>query len=370
MRIAEKLQPAICAPRGVARAALLGVTRPQLIRAAVDHLLEQGHADRVGAWTECGDYCDSADRPAAYRGFVSDYDHQFTPSQWSHLSPEPPLPFELLTERKTVQQDLDHASDLPVIGAVTEMRRALWVPVEVQGELRGLVFGGVRKRHGALLRNVFESVAGELALALEFEDEQRRSRERQEDLRSVQRFLTGMSARESVDHLVTNVVWECVAESATSTGLGAAFAVLYLPDDSAGTGGSAGQRWCAGEASAVMLFESEPVRRIWHKAVATRRTFAGDLGGGRPRGNVAQVVAVPLEVRGEIAGVLVAGWAAKKLGLRNVERVELRAGIAANLLSRDRDEREARRRRIGRHPCCSAVTKRLWCWMPQQKSSE
>jgi hypothetical protein len=211
MRIAEKLQPAVCAPRGVARAALLGATRTQLIRAAVDHLLEQGHADRVGAWTECGDYCNSAGRPAAYRGFVSDYDHQFTPSQWSHLSPEPPLPFELLTERKTVQQDLDH-SDLLIIGAVTEMRRALWVPVEVQGQLRGVVFGGVRKRHGALLRSVFESVAGELALALEFEDEQRRSRERQEDLQSVRRFLTGMNSRESVDHLVTNVVCECVAE--------------------------------------------------------------------------------------------------------------------------------------------------------------
>jgi signal transduction histidine kinase/ActR/RegA family two-component response regulator len=189
-----------------------------------------------------------------------------------------------------------------------------------------------------LLRSVFESVAGELALALEFEDEQRRSRERQEDLQSVRRFLTGMNSRESVDHLVTNVVCECVAEGATSTGLGAAFAVLQLAGD------SVGQRWCAGDASTVMLFESEPVGRIWHQALATRRTLAGDLGGGWPRGNLAQVVAVPLEVHGEIVGVLVAGWATKKLGLQSVERLELRAAIAANLLSRDHDLREASRR--------------------------
>ena len=117
----QRLSSGLGLARSVAAAALLQASRLQLIQTAVQHLLEKGQADRVGVWTEFRDHRGFLPNPAAYRGLVSDHNGEFTPAQWSYLSPEPPLPFELLNQRKTVEQELD-SSNLLVIGAVTEMR--------------------------------------------------------------------------------------------------------------------------------------------------------------------------------------------------------------------------------------------------------
>jgi len=332
----QRLSSGLGLARSVAAAALLQASRLQLIQTAVQHLLEKGQADRVGVWTEFRDHRGFLPNPAAYRGLVSDHNGEFTPAQWSYLSPEPPLPFELLNQRKTVEQELD-SSNLLVIGAVTEMRRALWVPVASPGGLRGVVFGAGRKRRGGLSRNVFESVADQLALALELEEERWANRERAKDLELVQRLLSATNLRESLNGVLHDVVGDSAAEGTASTGLAAAFAVLQL------TGDSLGQRWCAGDPSRLTLFESEAVGRIWRKALATRRTFAGEMAGGWATGSVDQVVAVPLEVDGEILGVIVAGWAAEKQGPHGVTRLELRAAVAANVLSRSQYVRRARR---------------------------
>jgi signal transduction histidine kinase/CheY-like chemotaxis protein len=337
MRIAERQHSRLSSARSVAGAALLGGTRQQLIQAAVEHLLEEGQADRVGAWTEFRDSRSSGHQPAEYRGLVSDYDGEFTPSQWSHLSPEAPLPVKLLNERKTVEQELDHSSNLLVIGAVAEMRRALWVPISYQGQLRGVVLGAVRKRQGGLLRNVFESVADQLALALEFEDEQQRSRERIDDLKLAQRFLPCTNVRECLNGLLKDVVGDVTPAGEPGSGLGASFAVFQL------TGESLGQRWCAGEDSRLPLFESEAVGRIWRKAIATGRTYGEELAGGRRHGDLYQVIAVPLVADQEAMGVFVAGWATGKQSPHVVGRLELRAAIAADVLSRSQSAQKAQR---------------------------
>jgi signal transduction histidine kinase len=337
MTIAERQHSRVSRARSVAGAALVGSTRQQLIQTAVEHLLEEGQADRVGAWTEFRENRSPTHKPEEYRGLVSDYDGEFTPSQWSHLSPEAPLPVQLLNERKTVEQELDHSSHLLVIGAVAEMRRALWVPVSYHGQLRGVVLGAVRKRQGGLLRNVFESVADQLALALAFEDEQSRSRERTDDLKLAQRFLAHSNVRECLNALLKDVVGEVAVAGAPGSGLGASFAVFQL------TGESLGQRWCAGEDSRQPLFESEAVGRIWRKAIATGRTCSEELAGGRRHSDVYQVVAVPLVANEEAMGVCVAGWATGKQSPDVVERLELRARIATSVLSRSQSAQTAQR---------------------------
>ena len=122
---------------GVARAAVEGVEGQDLLREAIKTLLASGQADRVGVWVDMEDYGSADSGPqTSFRGIVAEKDGEETPAEWSRLSPQPPLPAELLGSLRTVEQDVD-APDKPMIGALIEMRRAIWVPLQVHAQLRG-----------------------------------------------------------------------------------------------------------------------------------------------------------------------------------------------------------------------------------------
>lgn len=210
------------AERGVARAAVAGVARPGLVQEAVQTVLASGYADRAGVWI-ASDH--GAGDAGGFRGLVSDGNGDATPAEWARLSPEAPLPNELLLG-KTVEQELEDAPDCPMVGALVEMRRALWVPIEDHGQLRGLLFAGTRKKHGALPRTLLESVAAELALALELEEQRRLARGRQGDVGTARRLLAALGNSEPADALLVHLVENCTEAGADGSGLGVVFAVI------------------------------------------------------------------------------------------------------------------------------------------------
>src|SRR6266849_1339564 len=107
------------------------------------------------------------------------------------------MPRELLVASKSVEQELLDSSSHPVIGAIVEMRNALWVPVKTRGHLHGVILACARKKHATLPKTFAETVAVELALALEVDDERRVSRERQQDFASVRSVLAALASAES-----------------------------------------------------------------------------------------------------------------------------------------------------------------------------
>src|SRR5271169_5182912 len=97
--------PAVAA-RGVARAAVAGIARHELIQEAVHFLVANAKADRIGVWLESADTERVPRRAfAEFRGIVADRDGAATPPEWARLSPEAPLPMELLNAGKSVEQD-------------------------------------------------------------------------------------------------------------------------------------------------------------------------------------------------------------------------------------------------------------------------
>ena len=145
MRVWGKTQePSKQAP-GVARAALAGKARKELLREAVRTVLASGQADRVGVWVESAEDALGGEGQATFRGIVGEKEGHATPIEWSRLLPGPPLPGELLVGLQTVEQELDESAAL-MIGALIEMHRALWVPVVIHGHLRGVLYVGHRKK--------------------------------------------------------------------------------------------------------------------------------------------------------------------------------------------------------------------------------
>ena len=356
----------------VARAANQGLPRPELLRKTLAALAGDGRSDRIGVWLESGPDSGSASfaeyAAASFRGMVWDRDSEDIPLEWQHLSPQAPLPQELLTAGRSVEFDEDA---VPMIGPLLELRRAVLVPVGHSGRLRGVLLAGSRQKHGAIATALFESAAAELALAMELDEEQQRSASHHADLRIVKQVLADLSATRQPGQILAELVCGCAAGSASPGGLNARFAAVgYLAGNPRiESGGSqnfkpgnpgAGFReisgapvvdflWKSGDTLWSNVLECSPIAEIWQQALAERRTAGGNsyphLANDReahhsssfsvctPASSRLHISAIPLESDGHLIGVLVAGLALPCATPAALERLELRAALAATVLA-------------------------------------
>ena len=337
MRLWGKTHEEYRQTRGVARAAVEGAVRQDLLKEAVHTLLGSGQADRVGVWVKSAeDAWGGAGEIRCFRGIVLDKEGDATPDEWSRLSPESSLPGELLIGLQTVDQELDESPKRLMIAALIEIRRALWVPVVVHGHLRGVLFAGQRKKQAHVPRALSESVAAELALAMELEDERRLGRECHLDSRRVMAALVGS---ESPSEILARIVKDCTHKGEHQGEPNATFAAIGCLVDSPKTRKSfihpATQSmrfvWQSGAAAWIRTLESEELSGVWRQALESHRVVGSELGTASSCGGVARVVAWPLEVAGESLGALVAGIRSTA-SIAALERLELCAALASSAL--------------------------------------
>jgi len=99
----------------------------------------------------------------------------------------------------------------------------------LHGHLRGVLFAGQRKKQAHLPRALLESVAAELALALELEDERRLARERQQDSQCVRTVLAALAGPNSMGDILTDILQDCTRQGANESGPAAIFAAVGRP---------------------------------------------------------------------------------------------------------------------------------------------
>jgi signal transduction histidine kinase/CheY-like chemotaxis protein len=333
----------------VARAAVQGKGQHDLLSEAVQMLLASGHADRVGAWVEFDtDSSREAGQINSFRGVVADTESDSTPAEWSRLSPEPPLPQELLVGFQTVEQELAVSPEGVMIGTLIEMRRALWVPLVLHGHLRGVLFAGQRKKQAQLPRALLESVAAELSLALELEDERRLGRERQDDSHCVRTVLAALGSPARMGDILTDILQGCTRQGGYESGPAAVFAAIGRPLEplsieelSRAANPTMCFAWVSGDAAWARALESKPLSAVWRQALESHRVAGIEPGGTAPDNEVARIVAFPLHAEGESLGVLVAGIRERNASVAALERLELRAALATAALLRQRRSEEA-----------------------------
>ena len=344
MRIWRKTAERESTGRGLARGALEGASREELLQEGQKALARQGHSARTGVWLEADSKGTSHDMIAAgFHGTVWDRGNHDTPPEWAHLSVEPPLPEELLLRGKTVEQDLDASPGDPILGLLAGLRYALWVPIEWQEQLKGIILLGSAGKPPASSREQVESVAAELALALGLEEQRRVIRRRDADLRVVRHFLTRQATDSSLDALLSNLVDSCTHKPASLEGPGAAFAVigaLHQEREKTADSFPVEFRWRSGEDSWTRAVESEPLASVWRRALQARRMIGSEPEMGWMPGTVVRIIAFPLESEGQLLGTLVAGLPESATSLVALDRLELRAGLAAAILRQRRRKEE------------------------------
>jgi signal transduction histidine kinase/CheY-like chemotaxis protein len=326
---------------GVARAAAGSAPLEELLREAVQFLRAGSEADRIGAWLE-PQACPEKEGASlvSFRGAIWDKEVDATPPEWTRISPEFPLPQELLSGR-TVEQVLDGSGKGAVVGPLIEMQRALWVPITRGGRLRGVLLAATRARQGGLSRDLFESVAAELLLAIELEDEQRKARELRADLKLVRQVLEALESGTPEDSLLSFLAEDCTKTRARGNGPGALFAAIGRKSTGAAQDtGSIIFPWHNGDSAWTEALENEPISGISRQALENRKVVGSEPQFSRSRAAVARVVALPLEASGQVVGVLVAGMRSGNASLATLERLELRASLTAAVLAREKRKAE------------------------------
>jgi len=343
---------------GAARAGLAGASRKDLMREALHTLSRDGRADRIGVWLEQDLLpCPHTLEAVCFSGMIWEPgEEDAPPDEWQKLSLEPPLPQELLASGKSVYQELDASQGLPanrlMIGPLVGLRHALWTPIEGRGHLRGVILTGTRKKKAAMPRELAESVASELALALEYVQEQRLAREHQADLRLSKQILSALSGGASPDTVLSQLVASCTENPPDPPSAGASFAVIaHSPAPAANASGSAEMdfAWESGDSAWTRAVEREPLASLWRGALQAGKVLGTDPPASWCKEGLARLVAIPLVSGGETLGVLVAGISQKTSSLATLERLELRASLAVSALERRRLRGEQIRRTARRH---------------------
>lgn len=102
---------------GVARLAVGGASREELLKEALKALRREGNADRIGVWIEAEPSLNlQHEGPGRFQGLVWDRENGEMPQEWANLSVEPPLPEESLFAGKCVEQDLEAVPDRSIVG--------------------------------------------------------------------------------------------------------------------------------------------------------------------------------------------------------------------------------------------------------------
>jgi len=333
----------------IACAAVSGASREELLDEALKALTRHHTADRVGVWIEPGSNASSAiESLGAFSGQVWDRGSSGScPPEWKVLSLEPPLPPQLLAAAEPFEQNLESSASIPLIGQLVGMRRALWVPIASQGRLKGMILlGSIGKSLAASLPRA-RTIAAELALALDAEDQLGRARIPIADLALVRHFLEARKDSSSTEALLHELVVASVEPRSDGDYLGAAFAAIgQLPQRDANPSPNAAPdfRWRKGDDTWTRAIEANPLAKLWRSSLETRNILGSEPPVTWPQAAVARIVAFPLEAEGELLGTFVVGLSGGVASLATLKRLELRAQLAAFALSRKRQgEQEARR---------------------------
>jgi signal transduction histidine kinase/CheY-like chemotaxis protein len=336
-----------------------GTEKADLVRGAVQALLATSEVDRAGVWIDVGEIDSRSSRGwAVLRGVVSDRNGDDAPPDWGRLSLEALPSLETLITGRTIQLDLDGTPEQLMLGALLELRRAVWAPVETRGQLRGVVLAGTRRKRGVLPLARVEAISAELALAIELEEERRLARQRQADMNATGRLLAELASSGPIDSIFTRLVDTCTETAPGGDGLGAVFAILRTPPEAdlnsavptrqapwssgdrrssprSGADACAARCWKSGEAAWLHAMDSSPLASIWQRAETAREpiVIASSSGLPWPRADVARIVAIPLMASRESVGTLVAGLRPVPSAQRDVERLDLRGELAATALA-------------------------------------
>ena len=338
------------------RAGRAGAGHAEWVLDAIQELNSESKegVDRVGVWLEEPLSAEGMDTSSViFRGEVWEQGIGKGAPEWTRLSDDAPLPMETLRSGISCEYEVGGPKPGPILGPLVGLHRVLWVPVLARRVLRGLIMLGTQQKQKDLPRARAEKVADELGLLLELEEERRLAAARKADLELWQRMQRLLSEQQNA-----NMILDQLAESCTRGislgGAGAVFALIGerksgLPvaaPSSASREEQLAIRAQSGDEAWAHGVNQGPLETLWRQALNDRRVTGAEAERLPLAKEVSRVVAIPLEQEDEITGMLLAGLPRRKATLEVLERLELRATLAAGVFEQERRVQAAQQQQL------------------------
>jgi signal transduction histidine kinase/ActR/RegA family two-component response regulator len=311
------------------RAAVRGDSLGQLLDLAVQTLLVTAAADRAGLWLA------GERRGEPGRGRVVEATPGPIPEQWKHLDISTPFLRAALESPEPLRVEFGPNETMPHVGPLVGMRGAIWIPLRASNHTLGLAMAGYTHAHTALHLDLapLRARADEVALAVAHYRDTRRRELAAEELRSLVRLTRAILCGVSVDSILPQIAR--VARNHTQ----AEFVALGR------SGGSPmlAEAW-DGPQEWRTLIQQEPFLYMWRKVLeeGCEVEVGGEAlpGSSGPASDQAvpaldRAIALPIEVRNQTCGVLMAGLLPSEDSVEDMARLESYALLAASALDRE-----------------------------------
>jgi len=325
-------------PRGIARLAIAGASLEEICD-EVYRTLEPAmrrKVDRFRVWLlPTVDVKQNRDDRASGMRTWSDGDKEDF-SEWELSSQRPTVPQTILDGGPSFQQELAAAQQGLEFGLTAGMKSLLWVPVRYAGELQALLLAASKSSLPRFPVDEMERVAAELAVVLGARAESKISQAKAIELAEVRRLWSEIAAGISPDRILQDITTSSMGAPGDRNHR-AQFVILGILSGGAnnheGVDLPVDFRWTAGDNVLARSAMGEPIASIWRNALATRTTVGSEVFDRRLIKEGTRVIAIPVLRSGDAVGVLVAGLQHSTASLASLERLEIRASLAAAALA-------------------------------------
>ncbi|HEV2521171.1 MAG TPA: ATP-binding protein [Candidatus Acidoferrales bacterium] len=319
----------------VVRAAVRGKPLNELLELGARALLAAANADRAGLWLAADQRGDSGP------GCVVEARPGHIPEQWKRLDVSTPFLRAALEGANPLRVEFSPGEAAPRLGPLVGMHSAIWIPLRVRDHTFGLAMVAHQRAVGKSDMEALHARADEVALAVQhYRDSRCRDLAAEElaaQLRLSRAILCGVSADSILPHIASAARRYVPAE--------------FIALGRGSTPPTAGEGW-DGASEWLPSLHQERLRKLWGKVFEEGREseIPGEILPLPPgmtadatRTALDRVVAIPVEVRGRMLGVLMAGLLRAGDSGEDIAKLDSYTLLAASALERDaaREDRKS-----------------------------
>lgn len=323
--------------RSVSQAGVAGTSLAQLCQEAHAALAPalRDKADRFGVWFAPFHISNASPDSESFHGRFWNFAEDEEPEEWDSPGLHLAIPPALAQGTGPVSLDFAESGAQFFAGPIAGMRQALWVPVLLDGQLRGALFAASRNSPAHFPLHEMQRVAAELALALGFRAASGAVQAQAADFADARAILSKLCSGLPADAVLQELTNNCfrIINRSRHTGQFVLLGVVPAAEIPAPGDPPVDFRWSAGDKLAIRSAISDSTADIWRQAMDSKSVVGRESRHSGLPSEAFRVAAFPLVLANACAGVLVVRMHSSLASFATLVRLELFAQLASAALA-------------------------------------
>ena len=322
----------------VSQAGVAGASLAQLCQEAHAALAPalRDRADRFGVWIAPFHISNASPDSESFHGRFWNFADEEEAEEWDSPGLHLAIPSALAQCTGPISLDFAESGAQYFAGPISGMRHALWVPVFLDGQLRGALFAASRNSSPHFPLDEMQRVAAELALALGFRAASGALQVQAADFAEARAILSKLCSGLPADAALQELTNSCfrIINRSRHGGQFVLLGVVPAAEIHPVSGDpQVDFRWSAGDKLAIRSAISDSTANIWRKAMDSKSVVGRESRHSGLPSEVFRVAAFSLLVANDSAGVLVVRMHSSLASFATLVRLEFFAQLASSALA-------------------------------------